>query len=77
MGWADESTITMPAQLHSSVLAHDRPGRRRFQRTTRATAAAPKPPEDAARYVCGCGTAFVAAVTAGVTCPECGDAQAW
>jgi hypothetical protein len=77
MPWADESTITMPAQLPSSVLHHDHPVRGRFQRTARAVAPAPKPPEDAARYVCGCGTAFMAAVTAGVTCPECGDAQAW
>jgi hypothetical protein len=74
---ADEATITMPAQLPSSVLDHDHRVGRRFERAARAVAPAPEPPEDAARYVCGCGTAFVAAVTAGVTCPECGDAQAW
>jgi DNA-directed RNA polymerase subunit RPC12/RpoP len=34
-------------------------------------------PEDAALYVCGCGNAFTAAVTASVTCPSCGDGQAW
>jgi hypothetical protein len=34
-------------------------------------------PEDAALYVCDCGTAFTAAVTTCVTCPECGRAQAW
>jgi hypothetical protein len=77
MGWADESTITMPARLPGSVLDHAHPGRRRFTRMAGPADPAPTPPEDAARYVCGCGTAFVAAVTAGVTCPECGDAQAW
>jgi hypothetical protein len=34
-------------------------------------------PEDAALYVCGCGNAFTAAVTTSVTCPACGDGQAW
>jgi hypothetical protein len=34
-------------------------------------------PEDAALYVCGCGNAFTAAVTTGVTCPSCGHGQAW
>jgi hypothetical protein len=77
MRWADDSTITMPAQLPSSVLDHDHQVPRRFQRSARAVAPAVKPPEDAAHYVCCCGTAFTAAVTAGVTCPDCGDAQAW
>ena len=40
--------------------------------------ASPAPvPEDAALYVCGCGNAFTAAVTTGVTCPSCGHGQAW
>jgi hypothetical protein len=34
-------------------------------------------PEDAALYVCGCGSAFTAAVTTGVTCPSCGHGQVW
>jgi hypothetical protein len=62
--------------------------RPRFQRsgrfprrpvTRRQRAAPPRPilPEDAALYVCGCGNAFTAAVTASVTCPSCGDGQAW
>jgi hypothetical protein len=34
-------------------------------------------PEDAALYHCGCGTGFVAAVTSNVTCPACGQEQAW
>jgi DNA-directed RNA polymerase subunit RPC12/RpoP len=33
--------------------------------------------EDEALYVCGCGTAFTAAVTTDVTCPSCGHGQAW
>jgi hypothetical protein len=37
----------------------------------------PVQPEDAALYICGCGHSFTAAVTAGVTCPHCGDGQAW
>jgi hypothetical protein len=34
-------------------------------------------PEDAALYHCGCGMGFVAAVTSNVTCPACGQEQAW
>ena len=34
-------------------------------------------PEDAVLYVCACGNTFTAAVTATVTCPACGDGQAW
>jgi hypothetical protein len=34
-------------------------------------------PEDAILYVCGCGKTFTADVTATVTCPACGDGQAW
>jgi hypothetical protein len=34
-------------------------------------------PEDAGFYRCGCGKAFTAAVTTCVTCPACGNPQAW
>jgi hypothetical protein len=34
-------------------------------------------PQDKALYVCRCGSAFQAPVTASVRCPHCGDAQAW
>ena len=34
-------------------------------------------PQDRALYVCRCGSAFQAAVTASVRCPHCGEAQAW
>jgi uncharacterized protein (DUF983 family) len=34
-------------------------------------------PEDAALYRCGCGKAFTAAVSTCVTCPGCGEPQAW
>lgn len=34
-------------------------------------------PQDSALYICRCGSAFQAAVSASVACPHCGDAQAW
>ena len=34
-------------------------------------------PEDTARYHCHCGYVFDAAVSASVSCPHCGSAQAW
>lgn len=34
-------------------------------------------PQDKALYVCRCGSAFQAVVTASVSCPHCGDPQAW
>ena len=34
-------------------------------------------PQDAALFVCRCGSAFQAAVTASVRCPHCGEPQAW
>ena len=34
-------------------------------------------PEDRALYECQCGYTFTADVSAGVPCPQCGDAQAW
>jgi hypothetical protein len=68
------------------MLTHlDRPRSQRAHRTA-GRSAAPRPrgatvrsvlPEDAALYVCACGNAFTAAVTAHVTCPACGDGQAW
>jgi hypothetical protein len=51
---------------------HEGRGRRKPIRRVIPTA-----PEDAALYVCGCGNAFTAAVTTGVTCPSCGHGQAW
>lgn len=34
-------------------------------------------PEDRARYACGCGFVFRAAVSTSVTCPHCGTGQDW
>lgn len=34
-------------------------------------------PQDRALYVCRCGSAFQAPVTASVRCPHCGEPQAW
>jgi hypothetical protein len=34
-------------------------------------------PEDSALYSCECGCAFQAPVSASVSCPRCGSAQAW
>ena len=34
-------------------------------------------PQDVALFVCRCGSAFQAPVTASVRCPHCGDPQAW
>lgn len=34
-------------------------------------------PQDSALYVCRCGSAFQASVTASVRCPHCGEPQAW
>lgn len=54
--------------------------RRRFRKAANrvpSTAGPATIPEDAALYMCGCGNAFTAAVTASVTCPACGDGQAW
>jgi hypothetical protein len=34
-------------------------------------------PQDRALYICRCGSAFQAAVSASVRCPHCGDPQAW
>jgi len=33
--------------------------------------------QDRALYVCRCGSAFQAVVTASVRCPHCGEPQAW
>ena len=34
-------------------------------------------PEDRALFSCRCGSVFQAPVTASVTCPHCGEPQAW
>jgi hypothetical protein len=34
-------------------------------------------PEDRALYTCSCGFVFTAGVTTSVSCPHCGEAQAW
>ena len=34
-------------------------------------------PQDRALYICRCGSAFQAVVSASVRCPHCGDLQAW
>jgi hypothetical protein len=34
-------------------------------------------PDDRAQYACGCGYVWEADVSASVSCPHCGAAQAW
>ena len=34
-------------------------------------------PQDQALYICRCGSAFQAVVSASVRCPHCGESQAW
>jgi hypothetical protein len=69
----------MAAQLQRSpATQHDHQGRgRRAAHPRRRPAPPPILPEDCALYACGCGQVFTAAVTASVTCPACGGAQAW
>ena len=56
--------------------SHD-PDRRSPERSRSEATRPPAAPEDATVYVCACGNTVVAAVTATVTCPACGDGQAW
>ena len=51
--------------------------RRSPARSRQDESQAPVVPEDAMLYVCACGNTFTPAVTATVTCPACGDGQAW
>jgi hypothetical protein len=53
------------------------PARRSPARSRQGESRPPVVPEDAVLYVCACGNTFTAAVTATVTCPVCGDGQAW
>ena len=54
-----------------------KPARRWAARRREEAIQPPTAPEDATLYVCACGNTFTAAVTATVTCPACGDGQAW
>ncbi len=54
-----------------------KPARRLSARSRRDASQPPAVPEDAVLYNCACGNTFTAAVTATVTCPACGEAQAW
>ena len=54
-----------------------KPARRSAAPSPQGESQAPVVPEDATLYVCACGNTFTAAVTATVTCPACGDGQAW
>jgi hypothetical protein len=68
-----------------------RPARRRHEQPREAPAAPPPEPDhpherraresggpiDRASYACGCGLVFEAPVSTTVSCPHCGDAQAW
>jgi hypothetical protein len=68
----------MTNQLHRlRARRANNPGRRPAVSHRDGAGRRPVQPEDAALYVCGCGNAFTAAVTASVTCPACGDGQAW
>jgi hypothetical protein len=54
-----------------------KPTRRSPARSRQGESESPVIPEDAVLYICACGNTFTAAVTATVTCPACGDGQAW
>jgi hypothetical protein len=53
------------------------PKAKRLRASRHVAAAAVRVPEDSALYLCECGEGFTAAVTTSVTCPSCGDSQAW
>jgi hypothetical protein len=68
----------MTNQLHQHRSRRpDLPARRSSSSHRDGAGRRPVQPEDAALYICGCGHAFTAAVTASVTCPHCGGGQAW
>jgi membrane protease subunit (stomatin/prohibitin family) len=79
----------MRARPKTSVLTR-RPARRRHDEPREAAPAAPEDdhpqerraresggPIDRACYTCGCGMVFDAPVSTTVSCPHCGDPQAW
>jgi hypothetical protein len=61
------------AETHSGRAAEALSGGADDQRRERAAPG----PEDRALYVCRCGSAFAAHVSASVRCPHCGETQAW
>jgi hypothetical protein len=62
-----------PRPMGPGRTARPAPTAGRVERAARAAGG----PDDRARYVCGCGCAFDAAVTTSVACPHCGTTQAW
>jgi DNA-directed RNA polymerase subunit M/transcription elongation factor TFIIS len=54
----------------------ERPKRRR-ETVLQARAQRSGGPEDRALYHCQCGYAFKAPVSTSVSCPHCGERQAW
>lgn len=67
------SHLTRSRSPRSHLIFDRATARRRRHRSTHVG----RVPEDGALYRCRCGTAFTAAVTACVTCPTCGEGQAW
>jgi hypothetical protein len=73
-----EGSLIAMIKLHRLRLQRPhKPVRRSHEGSRPSEGQPPAVPEDATRYVCACGNTFTAAVTATVTCPSCGDGQAW
>jgi hypothetical protein len=56
----------------STEPVHDHPADPETDRARRAGG-----PLDEAHYTCACGYSFAASVSTTVTCPHCGQDQAW
>jgi hypothetical protein len=61
----------------ASGTAPEAPSAEASQQPPQARERAAGGPEDHACYRCGCGCVFEASVSTTVSCPHCGDAQAW
>ncbi|HVE67028.1 MAG TPA: hypothetical protein VNB64_00460 [Solirubrobacteraceae bacterium] len=70
---ASTTKPTRPRQGHPPARRRGGTAARRPEERERRTGG----PQDSALYVCRCGSAFQAAVTASVRCPHCGEPQAW
>jgi len=86
MGSAIDKTVRQRPGLKPRRRRHEEDSRTTRERTAPASPTPVDPearsrreggPQDRALYVCRCGSAFQALVTASVRCPHCGDAQAW
>ena len=81
--------LTHPRRLAAPPRRRHRPparGAAELQTTEMPRLEAPGPehrsrdaggPQDSACYECGCGYVFSASVSTSVSCPHCGQGQAW